>query len=64
MQTYTRIGDSGKMNGGGDGFVLHVPSWARAITLSSSEGFRKELEIIYFSRKMNCKYRFGSKYSH
>jgi hypothetical protein len=27
MQTYTRIGDCGIMNGGGDGFVLDGPSW-------------------------------------
>lgn len=46
VPTYVRIGDCGIMDGGGDGFMLDSPSWARLLKVSSLEEFGKELMII------------------
>ena len=46
VPTYTRIGDCGIMNGGGDGFMLDGPSWAGLLKLTSSGEPGKEIAIL------------------
>lgn len=43
---YTRIGDCGIMDGGGYGFMLDGPSWARLLKATSAEELGKKLVIV------------------